>query len=145
MATLHFLNLTNGLACDIPGARICRIQSTWCEQKQWGRILTTVSPELLYRLSTGNLCVIHDRSERDRESRTCWQGIPWISYACRRAWGHPQTPALVRRGLNVTTYFALCYDKLSAHERAWVRSFARYGGIAPDLRSCWKGPFSCQG
>lgn len=72
---IHYANLTRGVACAPRTARLCRIQSTQCEAKNWERVLASVPDELIASVALGQFVVVHDYSERDRETRAMWQGL----------------------------------------------------------------------
>jgi hypothetical protein len=141
--TLHYANLTNGRACphlgEVPDRRVVRVQSTWCEQKRWGDVALTVGADLLFHLARGETCVVHDVSERDRESRACWQGLSWLRYACSVAWGLPEPAEYVRNGrVYVTHYWRGVWFDLDRKERTYLRRFREWhAGDPVDLRSCW--------
>jgi len=145
--TVHYANLTNGLHCPhldlehVPNLRIVRIQSTWCEQKRWGDVLLTAGADLLYQLARGETCVVHDVSERPRESRACWQGLSWLRYALAVAWGLPEPRETVREHeVNVTPYWRDVWAGLDDVPRTYARRFRRWhAGGAVDLRSCYGG------
>lgn len=133
---IDFINLTNGIQClPLPlGAKephFIRLQSTWCEQKRWGPILTSVGADLLYHLSAGYSCCVHDRSECPRQTRAIWQGLVWIQFACRMAWGGKPSWAYVQRGKrvhNAQAYFLQQWNALEHSERQAVRYFRKFGG-----------------
>lgn len=112
---INFINLTCGLVHlpDIPDPHFVRIQSTWCEQKEWGWLLKDLDYDFLMHLATGYDVQVWDGSHRTT-SRAIWQGIPWIRYALNRRWfGHkPMFVRLTGRGntQNVAAYFENEYD-----------------------------------
>lgn len=122
---IEFANLTNGVACAPPDARVSRIQSTWCEQKLWEDVLWTVPAELYYHAGQGRLVVVHDQSERVRATRAQWQGLSLVRHVCRRAWGLPRLPEPARRdgGTNMSPYWDGVYEGLSERVKRYVRYF----------------------
>lgn len=74
-STVHYANLTRGVACAPKNSRLCRIQSTQCEAKQWERVLLSIPDELIATVALGQFVVVHDFSERPRETRAMWQGL----------------------------------------------------------------------
>ncbi len=141
---VHFVNLSNGVLCmgdtehfPLPAeAHWTRIQSTACEQKRWADVLRDAGPDLLIHLAVGYDVVVHDQSERPRVTRACWQGVPWIRYACQVAWTGRADPVKSRNGMDVTDYFEKQWRRLKHADRQRVRYFKKFyrGGpiaIAP--------------
>jgi hypothetical protein len=131
VTSIHFINLSNGLACaDRPEGDVhfLRLQSTWCEQKRWADVLATIGPDFLFHLATNDVLIIHDRSERPRLTRALWQGVPWVRYACQRAWGLPVERALVRGGVDVSTYFEKQYVAIAPRLVRQIAYFGKYVG-----------------
>lgn len=133
--SVHFVNLTNGLDCTPREPHFTRIQSTWCEQKRWSDVLATAGADLLFHLATNDTIIVHDRSERGRITRALWQGVPWVRYACARAWDHDPGRVRVRNGVDVTSYFAGAYDNLNPRVVRQVSYFAKWstGSVAMVL------------
>lgn len=145
MPYIHFRNLTNGLICPCPAwqttnSRVVRIQSTACEQKRWGPIIHEVGADLFYCLAKGDHITVHDRSERQRETRACWQGLSWIRYAAHRAWRDTPPPSEFSRGwgMLLNPYWEQEFRKLPRTTRnllAYYKKFDR--GWPIDLHSCY--------
>ena len=140
----HFRNLSRGLLCKCPTPRyhIMRLQSSHCEQKHWDRILHDVGAELLYTLANGHVAIVHDVSERNRDTRACWQGLSWIRYACHRAWNPDSVlpPSEVsKHGYPLNAYWELEWSQISRSTRHWLEYFDQYytPGNKIYLRSCW--------
>lgn len=140
----HYINLSRGFECGCPpntGSRIIRIESTACEQKQWDKILKQLGADMFYELARGTSCVVHDKSERDRETRACWQGLSWIRYACGRAW--MAAPAMVpkefsRNGMEVTPFWEEQFRALPDSTRRMLDFYVKfYRGGMIDLYSCY--------
>lgn len=142
MATIEFANLSRGLLCAPDDARIMRLQSTWCEQKEWDKVLMTTSPELYYRLAQGDEIIVHDLSEKQRETRAQWQGLSWIRVATSLAWYEVTPVEFARNGMNVTSYWVKQFGKLDRKTKRYVRRFAEWCDphLQGDLRpcACWQ-------
>lgn len=140
MAFQHYRNLSRGNLCGClaPNARPIRIQSTACEQKLWGNVLTTLGADMLYELANGTSCIVHDRSERDRETRACWQGLSWIRYACAREWRGKAPDEFGRGGMNITGYWEEQFRLLPEATHRMLKFYGQYykGGVV-DLYSCY--------
>jgi hypothetical protein len=145
--TRHVCNLSRGLLCPhfrdgFTGHYYSRIQSTACEQKRWGAVLGGLGPGEYLALARGERVVVHDVSEKLREPRAIWQGLPFIRYACRRAWGLETLPVRSRNGMDVTRYAEECYRGLASSARRELRYFRRYcvEGSRVDLSGCGARP-----
>lgn len=135
----HYANLTNGLLCGPATAGLIRIPSTFCEQKMWGRVIYGAGPDMLATLARGYPVVVHDQSERQRNTRAQWQGLSWLRYACSAAWGLPLPTEYSRSGMNVTGYWEGVYRGfLADSDRAWLGYFKRFadGLEVVDLQPC---------
>lgn len=148
-ATDHFINLSNGVNCPhyMSGAYryFIRIGSTVCEQKHWPDVLLALTPDFLIAAANGNDVVVHDQSERNRETRAMWQGLSWARYAIRRTWWpgeYKRFPEFSRNGQDVTRYWNDAYRALSDSVRAHLKYYRRFVTIPADelsVRSCWGG------
>ena len=129
---IEFINLTNGLRCLGRDPRhYVRIQSTWCEQKQWERVLTTLGADFYMALATGPV-LVHDQSEKDRITRAVWQGLLWIRFACSASWGLMKGPTFtMRNGHDAVDYFWTQYHYLSAPAISMLRYYRQY--LAVDV------------
>lgn len=145
--TLHFANLTRGLLCphlpplDITHVRYCRIQSTSCEGKRWRDIIIGAGPELLMAMAHGVPTVVHDVSERDRETRAMWQGLAFVRRTCETVWGLDLTPIDGRGGLSMQDYFDHEIRNLDRPTVKLVRHFRQH--LETDrinVTSCWRLP-----
>ena len=138
----HFVNLSRGLLCPCPKPRmhVTRIQSNVCEQKHWGRLIHDVGPELLYAISMGHIAIVHDVSQRLRETRACWQGLSWLRYACWRSW-NPDLPAPIEKSKSMVLnpYWEQEFQALPRVTRHHLRYFKQFHkeGHGLYLRSCW--------
>lgn len=140
---LIFLNLSNGVVYPGPFDGLVRIQSTWCEQKLWSRIIEDLDYTFLIPLALGRRCVVVDVSARKAEPRAIYQGLPWIKFAlethdwfhnnpgdANRAFliAHPE--AAYVKGMNVGPYFMEQYLQLSDAAKVklkYQQQFASYG------------------
>lgn len=127
-AVRHYLNLSRGLLVnhlpDGSSVNMIRIQSTWCEQKMWARIIDTLPPDFWISMAVGDCLVVHDVSERPRQTRAVWQGLSWIRYAVGRAWGLPEQPELSRSGMTVNKHWDHVYRNLPGS----VKNVLKYYG-----------------
>ena len=138
----HFANLSRGILCPCPKPRmhVIRILSTRCKQHQWAQLVHDAGPELLFTLALGHIAIVHDVSERNRETRAMWQGLSWLRYACWRSWNTTPPPKEVGRGDQVLNeYWEKEWDKLPRTTRHWLRYFKQFhkDGTGLYLRSCW--------
>lgn len=138
----HFINLSRGLLCPCrkPKAHIIRLQSTRCEQKQWGQLIHDAGPELLFAVASGHVAIVHDVDEQLRETRACWQGLSWLRYACHKAWNEGSPPQeKVKHGLILDKYWQQEWDKLPRGTRHWLKYFKQFHKPETSLylRSCW--------
>lgn len=92
---------------------LVRIQSTWCEQKRWDKILQDLDYGFLLDLALGHDVVVYDASAQKDVSRALYQGLEWIRYVLTRRWLGKIEPTFVKRN-DVTQYFGEQYlDKVS--------------------------------
>jgi hypothetical protein len=108
-----------------------RIQSTVCEQKNWGTLLLQTPDSFYYHLATAAQVELHDRSERDRFTRAQWQGVPALCYMIRRIWTdeRPKPFILSRDGCrleNVGVYWEKMYNLLPKTAVKKVAYFRRF-------------------
>lgn len=126
MPDIEFVNLSRGLICGPSDGRVMRLQSTWCEQKEWDRILMTTSPELYFRLAQGYDIIVHDLSEKQRETRAMWQGLSWIRFATSVSWYEVAPVEFARNGMNITSYWAEQWQKLDRSTQKYVRRYREW-------------------
>lgn len=127
--SLHFINLTNGLAClpHVDEPRYMRLQSTWCEQKRWDDVLFTLPPDFYMALAKGQSITVHDVSERPRRTRACWQGITCAKVSCALEWGLPLPSPDGRGGLSLQQYLiSEWHFSLSERTHTALRYYRRY-------------------
>lgn len=142
--TVHFLNLSRGLLCA-PATRgtihYSRIQSTSCEQKRWGDVIIGAGADLLMHMALGHDIIVHDHSERPRETRAMWQGLAFVRRACETIWGLELTPIPGRGGLAMQQYFDHELHHLDPHARKLVKHYRKH--LATEVirvQSCWGLP-----
>lgn len=80
--------------------------------------------------------MVHDSSERDREPRALWQGIPFILFSAQRAWGlidhTDRLPYYIAPRGNIhhffdsAPYFDSEYRKLSSEALSHLRYFRKF-------------------
>lgn len=89
-----FLNLTNGIErldrefINHDNLAFIRIQSTHLEQKDYENVFLSLDSNFLMHLAMGFDCVVYDYGSRrsDGVSRSCWQGLELLRYACNKYW-----------------------------------------------------------
>lgn len=141
---LHYANLTRGALCPhfsngCECSRFTRIQSTSCEQKRWDDVIHGAGPDFLHFMGQGVPIIVHDFSERPRETRAMWQGLTWLRYASQRILRQEPTPITGRGGLAMERYFAHEFDHNPDLRRA-LKALAyhlRDDSIVIDITSCY--------
>lgn len=130
--TRYFVNLSSGLDYmeDFAGradVSFIRVQSTWCEQKEWDRLLCDIDSNLLMHLALGYNCMIFDASAKRDVSRALWQGIELLRYCLCAAWGLPYEEQK-SRGFNsgMATYFHEVWQNLDTKTKRKLRYFRIY-------------------
>ena len=118
--TKRYLNLTNGIEemGANPFYHYCyvRIQSTLCEQKQWGKILRELDYNFLMDIALGNHVVVIDFSQQKKVSRALFQGLEWIKYCLTRRWFGIIPEKVFVKSYNVSNYFNQEYMKLTGDD-----------------------------
>lgn len=115
---VNYLNLTNGLEymSEIKkfgfDFKFVRIQSTYCEQKLFDRLIQDLDYNFLFDIAQGNIIRIYDTSRNKKQSRALYQGVEFIKYVLNRRWLNKDNKAYVK-GMNVTDYFEVKYNSLS--------------------------------
>ena len=74
----NYINLTNGIKWINHLSKVdgfVRIQSTWCEQKLWWRIIQDLGYNFLIDVATGNDVTVFDASAKKKSSRAIFQNI----------------------------------------------------------------------
>lgn len=138
----HYINLTRGLfcphmdGCDDP--YFTRIQSTACEQKLWPAVLSGVGPDLLTFLAAGGGVVVHDLSEKDRETRAMWQGLKFIKRACETFWDLPLSEIDGRGGKPMQDYFDVEIASLPTTTKRQFRYYRQFNPTQVNLVSCYQ-------
>ena len=116
----RYLNLTNGIE-EMEANPFChyhyvRIQSTLCEQKQWGKILRELDYNFLMDIALGNHVVVIDFSQQKKVSRALFQGLEWIKYCLVRRWFGVIPEKVFVKTYNVVEYFNKEYEKLTGDD-----------------------------
>lgn len=128
---------------DSGSLRFTRVQSTMCEQKLWDAVIMSLGPDLYWHLAQGSEVIVHDKSERDRETRACWQGLRLIRRACETVWHLPVTPVTGRGGHCMEQYMDAVIFQRHEHglsDSTWTYLSYWSKAVVPDrceLVSCW--------
>ncbi|WP_280465968.1 hypothetical protein [Nocardia brasiliensis] len=142
MSSMHFVNLTRGKFCPhIVGLDVhyCRIQSTSCEQKRWEDVIRDAGPDLLMAMATGKRIIVHDVSERNRETRAMWQGLAFLKRAAETVWGLEHTPIAGRGGLSMEHYFDDEIRRLDLSPRKVLKHYRQHLATSRiHVVSCWR-------
>lgn len=120
-ATVHYANLTRGVHCAPRTAHLCRIQSTQCEAKQWERVLGSIPDEMIALAALGQFIVVHDFSERERETRAMWQGLTLAKIMMEYRWFgelRSRYPTTGRLGRSGTQYLRNVASSAPKHVKA---------------------------
>ena len=125
--TVHFINLSNGMACfdKVREPHFVRLQSTACEQHRWRAILRELGADLYMALALGDDIIFHDKSERKPYTRAWYQGMVWIKFVLDRRWWGRYSDAYVK-GTKCTEYFAYQYKRLNDGDKHIVDYFRRH-------------------
>jgi hypothetical protein len=139
---VHYANLTRGVACAPPNALLCRIQSTQCEAGQWERVLLSVPDDLIARAALGQFIVVHDRSEKSRETRAMWQGLTLAKITMEFSWfGELRSRYSSRRGGESSLqYLRNVASQLPEHVR---RKYDYFRDLALDVGTTYATVVSC--
>ena len=92
---IDYINLTNGIeAIPLlpPEWHVCRIRSTDIERNHWAELIVNLDHDLLFNLSQGYHCVIHDYGCRRELSKTVKVAIPVIKSLLELAWFGVEMP-----------------------------------------------------
>jgi hypothetical protein len=131
---MNFINLTNGIQAiedyGLKDLHFIRIQSTWCEQKEWERIILTISDDFLMHAALNVPCVVYDYGANKPVPRAIWQGLEWIKFVLTRIWYNEDYRIEGRGGVAMENYFNSEIHKLS--ETVWNR-IAYYRRYLPNL------------
>lgn len=126
--SIIYLNLTNGIEAlsvfNVREFRVIRIQSTWCEQKLWSKIIEDIDYDFLMNLALGNPCIIYDFGAKKLTSRAVYQGVEFVRFFLSKRWfpgSDAYTPNV--RGHNCTKYFEQEYKKVSDRAKNKVDYF----------------------
>lgn len=114
----NYFNLTNGIEALLDSSStesnfgFVRIQSTWCERKEWMKILQDLDYDFLLNLALGNNIIVYDCGARKKYSRAIYQGVTWIEYALNKFWFGIDPDKILVKGKDSTEYFRHCYDRI---------------------------------
>ena len=125
----YFINLTAGLEhfkqFKELNPQYIRIQSTWCEQKLWEKIILDLDNNFLMKLAIGEKCCVLDFTSRHRKngaSRAIWQGLSWIRYCLERAWF--KTEIELPHGMHL--YFRDQYNELTRPTKKKLKYYRKF-------------------
>jgi hypothetical protein len=138
--TVEFVNLSRGLSCSVEQPRYMRIQSTWCEQKRWADVLWTLPADAYYHLAQGYRCIVHDQSEKPRQTRAQWQGLSLVRFVCGVAWYETAPAEHSRSGMHISPYWAEQYNGLPERLLTYVARFKEWavgGPVRLESCTCW--------
>lgn len=142
--TVHFANLTRGVKCAPYDARLSRIQSTQCEAKAWDRVLMSAPDEMIARAALGQFIVVHDYSEKPRQTRAMWQGLTLIRMFMEFRWfGELRARyRITKQGVSATQYLrnvASKQDKTVKNRYDYFRELTHVNDTTyVRLVSCWE-------
>lgn len=123
-----FLNLSNGIEkvndCSWDG--FIRIQSSHLEKAHWEEVLLQLDNNFLMWVANGPVTIIDGGSARGENARSCWQGIPWITYALERAWFNNNIHTVLLNKYNVTNEYKSYYEDLSKKTLRKLKYFRTY-------------------
>lgn len=141
-ATVHYANLTRGVACAPKNSRLCRIQSTQCEAKTWDRVLLSVPDELIATVAMGQFVVVHDYSEKPRETRAMWQGLTLARIMMELRWfGELRSRYHLKRGGESNLQYL---KNVVSHQESHVkRKYDYFRGLAMDTDTTRANVISC--
>lgn len=129
METIHYLNLTNGLewllylAYLIDSFRVIRIQSSWCEQKHFIKLINDIDHDLLFNLAIGNYCIIYDFSAKKQMSKALSQGVSFLRYCIERNWFN-RDEIKFSKGMEV--HFRQVYNGFNRSDKKKLRYYRRF-------------------
>lgn len=135
----YFINLSNGIDflkdTDLLDVHFIRIPSTWCEAKEWGKILFSLSDDFLMYLALGYKCVIFDCSSKTRIPRALWQGLEWIKFALYKIW-FDRNYRPEGRAESMFYYFESVYNELPKYIKNKIRYFKKFL-LTNDICLCY--------
>jgi len=149
---VHYANLTRGVKCAPYDARLCRIQSTQCEAKVWDQVLMSAPDEMIARAALGQFIIVHDYSEKPRQTRAMWQGLTLIRMFMEFRWfGELRARYhIAKQGASATQYLrnvASQQDKTVKNRYDYFRDITHVNNTTyVRLVSCWEanGSKNCE-
>lgn len=131
----NYINLTNGIEAipKIKGKHnFIRIQSTWCEQKAFSKIIQDLDYDFLMNLALGHKCIVYDFGARKLIPRAVYQGLEFVKYVLNRRWLNKEYITNVNHSKNkekinnCNDYFAKCYEQLDDRAKKKLDYFLPY-------------------
>lgn len=129
-----FYNLTNGLEglsdplfFGCKSEHFIRIRSTTIERKDWLFLLMDLDHNFLMHLALGKPCLFVDYGTNKLNSKTCYMGIPFISYVLKRLWWDidEDAPRYKRHNkeevYDSSWYFRDIYNQLLVYDKTSVK------------------------
>jgi hypothetical protein len=113
-----FINLTNGLEAmeregfDSSQVNFMRIQSTYCEGKQWELLLQDLDHNFLMWAALGYECVVYDYGSNHPVAKAIFMGLEWIRFTVNKIWFN-RTIVPYMKEKQVFSMFESEYRKLS--------------------------------
>jgi hypothetical protein len=127
---MDFINLTNGIQAiedyNLKNLHFIRIQSTWCEQKEWERIILTISDDFLMYAALNVPCVVYDYGANKNIPRAIWQGLEWIKFVLTRVWYNTDYHIKSRGSKSMENYFNVELKRLSAIAYNRIAYYRKY-------------------
>ena len=131
----NYINLTNGIEAipKLDGKyKFIRIQSTWCEQKAFDRLIQDLDYDFLMNLALGHKCIVYDFGARKPIPRAVYQGLEFVKYVLNRRWLGKEYITNVNRSKNkerrnnCNDYFIKCYEQLEDRTKKKLDYFLPY-------------------
>lgn len=141
---INYINLTNGIEVlpSLPnGFRFIRIQSTFCEQKLWDRLIYDLDYDFLLNVTVGNECVIYDYGARKPVSRAVYQGVEFVKYVLHKRWLNEEYLTNCNRSngehirKDCNSYFESCYRNLDDRTKKKLDYFKPYVVGVIDIKT----------
>ncbi|MPN21904.1 hypothetical protein SDC9_169286 [bioreactor metagenome] len=126
-----FLNLTNGIQAldkfDIPPSKVnfIRIQSTYCENASFEKMLLTLDSNFLMWLALGYECVVYDFGAQSETSKAVYYGLEWIRYVLNKRWFGKDTIPYIK-GKNVSNSFHKFYMNLGKKTKKQIDYYKKF-------------------
>ncbi|MDR0926303.1 MAG: hypothetical protein LBO69_00870 [Ignavibacteria bacterium] len=127
-----FINLTNGIEAleryglALDAVHFVRIQSTYCENHSWDKMLQTLDSDFLMWLALGYECVVYDFGAGNETSKAAYYGLEWLKYVLERRWfGREYIPLLKGRNV-VTEQFHKYYRELDKKTKRQMDYYKKF-------------------